>query len=99
MIKKFKESIKNPFLVSFLFLIFSIAFLSIFFNNISRKALTEQIVSRQSLVTRAGAKSIENFLNSVGRTVSALSIDPTQEALDNYVNSWKDDNVIGVIAF
>ena len=92
------KHIKNPFVISFVFLIFSIIFLSIFFNKISRDNLSEQIQHRQQLAVRSGAKSIGSFLRAVGRSVSVLSSDPSQERLDRFVESWKDDGVTGIIS-
>lgn len=63
---KYVKYLKNPLIVSFLFLFFSIIFLSIFFNYSSRDQLFEQIQHRQQLATRTGAKSIENFFSRSG---------------------------------
>lgn len=93
-----KRSIKDPFVISFVFLVFSIVFLGIFFNKISSDNLGEQIQHRQQLATRTGAKSIENFLGSVGRTTAILADEPTQKRMDEFVDVWEDDNVVGVIA-
>jgi hypothetical protein len=82
--------IKNPFLISGLFLLFSIIFLSIFFNKISRDNLTEQIQHRQQLAVRSGAKSVGSFLRAVGRSILVLSSDPGQARLDRFIESWKD---------
>ena len=90
------KHIKNPFVISFVFLIFSVIFLSIFFNKISRDNLSEQIQHRQQLAVRSGAKSIGIFLRGVGRSVLALAIDPSQERLDRFVSSWKEVGVTGV---
>lgn len=92
------KHIRNPFIISFIFLIFSIVFLSIFFNKISRKALVEQIQHRQQVAVRSGAKSIESFLNAIGRTTAIIADDPSQHKLDEFVEMWEDDNVVGIVA-
>jgi C4-dicarboxylate-specific signal transduction histidine kinase len=92
------KHIQNPFKVSFIFFIFSVIFLSVFFNKIERDSLVEQIQHRQQVAVRSGAKSIESFLNAIGRTTAVLADDPTQLKLDEFVNMWKNDNVVGVIA-
>ncbi len=90
--------IKNPFLISGLFLLFSIIFLSIFFNKISRDNLTEQIQHRQQLAVRSGAKSVGSFLRAVGRSILVLSSDPGQARLDRFIESWKDVGVTGIVS-
>lgn len=92
------KHIQNPFIISFVFLIFSIIFLMVFFNKIERDSLVEQIQHRQQVVVRSGAKSIEGFLNAIGRTVAILSDNPTQSKLEEFVDMWEDDNVVGIIA-
>lgn len=92
------KHLKNPFFISFVFLIFSIVFLSIFFNKISRDNLSEQIQHRQQLAVRSGAKSIGSFLRGVGRSALALSTDTSQERLDRFVASWKEVGVTGVLS-
>lgn len=92
------KHIRNPFIISFAFLIFSITFLTIFFNKISRDSLVEQVQHRQQAAVRAGAKSIESFLNSIGRTTAIIADTPTQDKLDEFVEVWGDDNVVGIIA-
>lgn len=92
------KHLRNPFVISSIFLIFSIVFLSIFFNKISRDNLSEQIQHRQQLAVRSGAKSIGSFLRGVGRSVAVLSYDPDQDKLDMFIESWKDVGVAGVIS-
>lgn len=92
------KHIKNPFVISFIFLIFSTIFLSIFFNKISRDNLSEQIQHRQQLGARSGAKSIGSFLRGVGRSLLVLSADPSQLRLDRFVDSWKEVVVAGVVS-
>lgn len=91
------KHIKNPFVISFIFLIFSIVFLSIFFNKISRDNLSEQIQHRQQLATRTGSRSIGSLLRAVGMSTSALADDPSQERLERFISSWGNDGVAGVI--
>lgn len=92
------KHLKNPFVISFLFLLFSVTFLSIFFNKISRDNLSEQIQHRQQLAVRSGAKSIGTFLRGVGRSLLVLSADPSQARLDRFIESWKDVGVAGVVS-
>ncbi|WKZ25588.1 MAG: cache domain-containing protein [bacterium] len=89
---------KNPFLISFAFLLFSILFLSIFFNKISRDKLVEQIQHRQQMSVRAGANSVESFLTSVGSMTTLLAIDPRIEAFDEFIKAWQDESISGVVA-
>lgn len=89
--------IKNSFILSLLFLLFSLTFLFIFFNKNSSDLLIEQIQHRQQLSVRVGAKSIENFLNSVGRTSLILANSPNQDILDQFIVSWANYNVSGLI--
>lgn len=88
----------TPFYISGLFLFFSIIFLFIFFNKISHNSLIEQIQHRQQVTARAGAKSIESFLNGIGRTTAILADDPSQKKLEEFVELWEDDNVVGVVS-
>lgn len=89
--------IKNPFFISFLFLIFGIVFLAIFFNKISRDNLTEQIQHRQQLASRVGSRAVGIFLRAVGRNTATLAGDPTKERLNRFVANWGNDGVAGVI--
>ncbi len=94
---KAKRYINNPFIISFAFLIFAIVFLSIFFNKISRDSLTEQIQHRQQLSVRSASKSIETFLNSVGRTIVTLENNTNQVELDKFISIWAESKITGVV--
>lgn len=93
----FNKQIKISIFISTFFFVFSILFLTLFYNKISRQALIEQIQHRQQLSVRTGAKSIETFLGGLGKNVVILVNDPTQRKLDEFINVWKDSDVIGVI--
>jgi len=84
---------RNPFVVSFLFLIFSIIFLIVFYNKISKDSLGEQIQHRQQLAVRSVASSIEIFLNSVGRASIILANNTSQENLDQFTSIWEDSKI------
>ena len=88
---------KNPFIISGLFFLFSIAFLFVFFNKTSRDSLVEQVQHRQQVSVRAGSKSIETLLDSIGKTLVTLSNNPTQSNLDQFIKLWSKSEVIGVI--
>ena len=89
--------IKNPFVVSGLFLLFSFIFLSIFFNKISRDSTIKQVQYRQQLSVRAGGKSIEIFLSSIGKTSVAVANDTSYSKLDELVATWSDSNISGLV--
>jgi len=88
---------KNPFVISSLFLIFSVIFLFIFFNKTSRNSLIEQIQHRQQMAVRAGANSIESFLSLIGNNLVILSNNPNQENLDQFIKLWSKSDVTGII--
>lgn len=87
--------VKNPLIVSGLFLVFSITFLSIFFNKISRDSLVEQVQHRQQMSVRLGARLIENLINSVGISLLTLSNNPNQGGLDQFVKNWQLSGISG----
>ncbi len=87
---------KNPFIISGLFFLFSIAFLFVFFNKTSRDLLVEQIQHRQQVSVRAGSKSIETLLDSIGKSLLIMSGDPNQERLNYFVKTWSSMGILGV---
>ena len=74
--------IKNPFVISGTFLLFSIVFVFIFFSKVSKDSLLEQVQHRQQLSVRMGSKLVENLINSVGKSILMISNNPTQEELN-----------------
>lgn len=94
----FNKQIQISFFISTFFFVSSILFLTIFHNKLSRQALTEQIQHRQQLAVRTGAKSIETLLSYLGKNIVILTNEPTQKQLIEFVDIWKDNNVVGVIA-
>lgn len=88
--------IKNPFVISGLFLLFSIIVIFIFFSKISRDSLLEQVQHRQQLSVRMGSKLVENLLNSVGRSILMISNNPTQKELDLFVKNWNSSGIVGI---
>lgn len=88
---------KNPFIISGLFFLFSIIFLFVFFNKTSRDLLVEQIQHRQQVSVRAGSRSVETLLNSIGNSLVTLSNNPTQSNLDQFIKLWSKSEVVGVI--
>lgn len=88
--------IKNPFVISGLFLFFSIIVIFIFFSKISRDSLLEQVQHRQQLSVRMGSKLVENLQNSVGRSILMISNNPTQEELDLFVSNWNSSGIVGI---
>lgn len=95
---KIKGYIKNPFLVSFFFLLLSVAFLLIFFNKISRDSIVDQVLYRKQVIARAGAKSIESLFKIIGKSTALLSDNPTKDNFNNFIDTWEDDDVVGVVA-
>lgn len=92
------KHMKNPFIISGLFFLFSIAFLFVFFNKTSRDLLIEQVQHRQQLSVRAGAKSIDSFITAVGRSNVILAHDVSQDKLHEFIDEWSTSGVSGIIA-
>jgi C4-dicarboxylate-specific signal transduction histidine kinase len=88
--------IKNPFVISGTFLLFSIVFVFIFFSKVSKDSLLEQVQHRQQLSVRMGSKLVENLINSVGKSILMISNNPTQEELDLFVDNWQSSGIVGI---
>lgn len=72
----------------------------------TKKALVEQMLHRQQVISRAGAKSMENFLNYLGFQLSTyatrraiINVDGnTQENLDEFTRIWaKNSPIVGIV--
>lgn len=87
---------KNPFIISGLFFLFSIIFLFVFFNKSSRDSLVEQVQHRQQLAVRAGSKSIESLINSIGKSLLMMSDNPNQDRLDHFVEAYSSLGISGI---
>ena len=88
--------IKNPIVISGIFLFFSIIFIFIFFGKISRDSLVEQVQHRQQVSVRMGSRLVENLVNSIGRSIIMISNDPTQDELDLFVSNWQNSGIVGI---
>jgi len=88
--------IKNSLIITVLFFIFSVIFLVVFFNKTSRDSLVEQVQHRQQLSVRAGSKSIESFVNSVGKSLLIMSTNPSQDNLDHFVEAYSSLGILGI---
>ena len=89
--------IKNPIIVSILFFVFSVIFLFIFLNKTSRDSLIEQIQHRQQMSVRAGANSIDTFLNAAGKSAVILADNPDRKVLDSFTRLWADTGISGLV--
>ncbi len=94
-------------LLIFLIVIF-VGLASIFYFLAEKRteaSLVDQMLHREQVIARAGAKSIESFLELSGNSLAFLATnhcvvninEETQMALDSFVDEWKETSLVEVI--
>ena len=66
-------------------------------SAISQKALVEQILHREQVISRAGARAMEVFVKDLQSSIAALADDPTPVKLQKFVAGSQPGPVAGVI--
>lgn len=66
-------------------------------SALSQKALVEQILHREQVISRAGARAMEVFLKDLQSSIVVLAIDPTPTKLREFVARSQPGPVVGVI--
>ena len=76
-----------------------------YFGKVTEKEVSEQMLHREQVITRAGAISIHSFIDLAGKSLLVLSHNPrllvlndqTQTALNDFVNDWKSTPLVETI--
>lgn len=104
--RRFWTNKLNRILIALIVLFVSLA--GVFFFVAGRRAevsVADQMLHREQVITRAGAKSIESFLALSGASLATLASDrdvallgeAAQVALDNFIEKWEETAVVETI--
>jgi len=108
-----KKKVLNSFLfhhgrafVVFLIITLTLGILAYFYSGIQvEKRTAEQMLHREQVISRAGARSIESFISLTKKSFLVLSRNPnlfadsekTHSVLNNFLSDWEGTPLTGVI--